>query len=428
MKEIKKIAILGANGTMGSLSGGLFAQAGITCIFFARSPEKAQRGIENAVKQARSDVLREYIIPKTYESLEEEIPQCDWILEAVAENLPLKREYFRRIDGLRKRDSIISTISSSLSIEDMAEECSDDFKAHFMGVHFFNPPGKLLANELVFLSQNSEKLKSFVADFCKRVLMRVNIAVYNRPGFAGNRIGFQLLNEAARYAEKYGVEEIDYLIGPYTGRALAPLATIDLVGLDVHKEIVNNIYQNVQDERHDSFQLPEYVQKMLDKKMLGNKNREAGGFYRYSEKKEKYALDPLNIQFKSMKNTKHEVIENIKTHIHDGNYKKAVDLIKYGKSDEISLVKQFILGYISYSYSRIGEVTPVEEDIHGIDRVMSYGFSWLPPSAWVDYFGGPRETVKLLDKYDMPVPQHLKNTPEERQCRIPEVTKYFVAH
>ena len=85
------MAVLGANGTMGSLSGGIFAQAGIRCIFFARSMEKAQKGIENAVKQARSDVLREYIIPKTYDSLEREIPECDWILEAVAEKLPLKQ-------------------------------------------------------------------------------------------------------------------------------------------------------------------------------------------------------------------------------------------------------------------------------------------------------------------------------------------------
>ena len=427
MKEIKKVAVLGANGTMGSLSGGLFAQAGITCIYFARSQEKAQGGIENAVKQARSEVLRKYIVPKTYESLEEEIPQCDWILEAVAENLPLKREYFHAVDRFRKKESVVSTISSSLSIEDMAEECSDDFKSHFMGVHFFNPPGKLFANELVFHPKNSAALKSFVSDFCERVLMRVNIVTYNRPGFAGNRIGFQLLNEAARFAEKYGVEEIDYFIGPYTGRTLAPLATIDLVGLDVHKEIVNNIYQNVQDERHDSFQLPDYVKKMLDKKMLGNKSREAGGFYRYSEKKEKYTLDPLNLEFKPVKNTKHEVIENIKTHIHDGNYQEAVDLIKHGQSDELSLVKHFILGYISYSYSRIGEVTPVEEGIHGIDRVMSYGFSWLPPSAWVDYFGGPRETIKLLDKSNMHVPRQLKDIHDEKVCRIPEVTKYLVA-
>ena len=111
--EIKKAAILGANGTMGSLSGGIFAQAGIPCVFFARSVEKAQKGIENAVRQARSDVLREFIVPRSYEDLKKELSDCDWVMEAVAEELPLKREFFRAVDGLRKKGSVVSTISSS---------------------------------------------------------------------------------------------------------------------------------------------------------------------------------------------------------------------------------------------------------------------------------------------------------------------------
>jgi len=427
MDRIKKMAVLGANGTMGSLSGGIFAQAGITCIFFARSPEKAQRGIENAVKQARSDVLRDCIIPKTYDALEEELPDCDWILEAVAESLPLKREYFSKVDRFQKKDSIVSTISSSLSIEDMAKECSDDFKSHFMGVHFFNPPGKLLANEIIFHPNNSKEVKSFVSDFCEKMLRRVNIVTYNTPGFAGNRIGFQLLNEATIYAEKYGVEKIDYLLGPYTGRTLPPLATVDLVGLDVHKEIVSNIYEHVNDERHDTFKIPRYVQKMIDKKMLGTKSGGVGGFYRFNDKNEKLAIEPLSLNYKETEHFVDELIEKIKLHLHDGDYKKAINLIKNEQSDKIKLVKHFILGYISYSYSRIGEVTPPEIGIHGIDRVMSYGFSWLPPSAWVDFLGGPRETMKLIEKSDLPVPEQLKNLPEGRHCRIPEVTKYFIA-
>jgi 3-hydroxyacyl-CoA dehydrogenase len=427
MNGIKQMAVLGANGTMGSLSGGIFAQAGVLCYFFARSMEKAQRGIENAVQQARSDVVREYIIPKTYDSLEAELPECDWVLEAVAENLPLKREYFRKVDRHRKRGSMVATISSSLSIEEMAEECSNDFKAHFMGVHFFNPPGKLLANELIFHSKNTDTLKASVSEFCEKRLGRVNIITCDTPGFAGNRIGFQFLNEAALYAEKLGVGEIDYLLGPQTGRVLPPLATIDLVGLDVHHEVVTNIYKRTHDERHDTFQIPAYMDRMIERKMLGTKSGELGGFYRKTQDKQRLAIDTSSLEPKPVKKMNNSLIEKIKLHLHDGYYRNAIDLIKKERSEELSLVRHFILGYISYSFARIGEVTPAESGIHGIDRVMSYGFSWFPPSAWVDYLGGPRETIRLIEKSDLPVPKQLKNFPEEKICRIPEVTKYLIA-
>ena len=428
MIAIKKVAVLGANGTMGSLSGGIYAQAGIRCVYFARSLEKAQRGIENAVKQARSDVIRDCIVPKTYESLEEELPDCDWIVEAVAENLELKRAYYQRVDASRKEGSIVSTLSSGLSIEDMTMGCSDDFKAHFMGVHFFNPPGKLLANELIFHPSNTAELKKDVYEFSEKVLRRVNIVTCNEPGFAGNRIGFQFLNEAALYAEKYGVERMDYLLGPFTGRALPPLATIDLVGLDVHKAIVDNIYEKVNDERHDTFRIPDYVQRMIDKKMFGLKSGPAGGFYRYNEMKEKLALNPSSLEHEHLENRRIDSIERIKMHLHDGEYKKAVSLIQNDNSDPMSTIRHFIAGYIAYSYARIGEVTPAEYGIHGIDRVMSYGFSWLPPSAWVDFLGGPKETIKLLEQSGFAIPEQLKSTDEVKQCRIPEVTKFFIAY
>jgi hypothetical protein len=273
----------------------------------------------------------------------------------------------------------------------------------------------------------SFQFRAFIEDFCDRVLRRVNIVTYNKPGFAGNRIGFQLLNEAARYAEKHGVEKIDYLIGPYTGRALSPLATIDLVGIDVHKEIVNNIYEQVQDERHQSFKLPEYIQKMVRSNLLGKKSGENGGFYRYRKKGEKLTIQPLTFEYKKIDKMKNDAVEKMKLHIHDGEYRNAVELFKRLESEEISIVKHFILGYISYSFFRIGEVTSSQMGIQGIDKALAYGFSWLPPSAWVDYLGGPKETMKLLEKSSIPVPEQLKKMPEARLCRIPEVTKYFIA-
>ncbi len=421
------MAVLGANGTMGSLSGGIFAQAGIPCLFFARSIEKAREGIERAVDQARSDVLRDFIAPRTYDELAGEAAGCDWILEAVAEDLDLKREYYRLIDRHRKPGGIVTTISSSLSIEELAAECSADFQAHFAGVHFFNPPGRLPANEIIFHPRSSKELRAFLPDFCRKALRRVNIVACDRPGFAGNRIGFQLLNEAAIYAEKYGTETIDYLLGPYTGRAMPPLETIDLVGLDVHREVVQNIHDRTDDERRDSFVLPPYLRKMIDNRWLGRKSGRLGGFYRPAENRERLALEPGRLDHARPAGGKNDLVEKVKEHIHDGGYREAIRLIKEDWSEEMALVKHFLLGYVAYSYARIGEVTPAEAGIDGIDRVMAYGFSWLPPSAWVDFFGGPRETVELLDRCRLPVPRPLANAPEGRQCRIPEVTRYLCA-
>jgi 3-hydroxyacyl-CoA dehydrogenase len=426
MRAIENVAVIGGNGTMGSLSGGLFAQAGIHCIFFAPSVRDAQGGIENAVRQARSDAIREYIRPESFDALEPLLPKCNWVLEAVSEDLALKQSFNRRVDLSRKRGSIVSSMSSGLSIEDLAAGCSDDFRAHFMGVHFFNPPGSLLACELTAHPDNDEGVKALVYDFCERVLRRVNIVTNNCPAFAGNRIGFQFLNEAALYAEEHGVETVDYLLGPFTGRAIPPLATIDHVGLDVHRAIVDNIYRNSNDERHESFRIPGYVQRMIDGGMLGRKSGSDGGFYRYNEKKHRLAIDPSTLEHGKLKGCSIEVVERIKRHIHDGEYRSAVSLIQTDDSEPMRIVRRFIAGYIAYSYSRIGEVTPEEHGIHGIDRVMAHGFSWFPPSAWVDVLGGPGETARFLEQSGYTPPGQLSG--HGRQCRIPEVYRYLIAY
>ncbi|MBN2323040.1 MAG: 3-hydroxyacyl-CoA dehydrogenase family protein [Spirochaetes bacterium] len=427
MREIKKVAVLGANGAMGSRSGGIFAQAGVRCLFFARTKQKAVSGIDNAVDQARSDVLRNYIVPKTYDELESEVSGCDWIFEALGEDQSLKQRYYERLDGALKRGTIVSTVSSSLSIEKLVEARSDDFRSHFMGIHFFNPPGKLPANEVIYHPDNTETLKEFTARFCRDRLYRINVEAHNRPGFAGNRIGFCFLNEAVRYAEKYGVGVVDYLLGPYTGRALPPLATIDLVGLDVYKAIVDYIYANTDDERHDVFAIPPYAELMKEKGLLGRKGKTGSGFYQKDEDGGRMVLSPRTLSYGRPDEIEAGFIEDAKRLLHDGEYTKAVDLIKKERSEEGGIVRHFILGYVAYSYARIGEVTPSAYGIHGIDKVMAYGFSWLPPSGWVDLLGGPKETLRMMKKEGIEIPKSLEAQKEDARCLIHDIPKYLIA-
>lgn len=426
MEKIKKVGILGASGNMGSLSGGIFAQAGIECVYFARSVEKAKAGMDAAVGQARSDVLKDVMKACSYDDLEKEIPDCDWIFEGLAEDMNIKNEYFSRIEKIRKKGSIVSTVSSGLSIRAMAEGRDDDFRAHFMGTHFYNPPGKLPANELIFHPDVKKDTQKFVIQFCENVLRRVNIVTNDVPAFAGNRIGFQLLNEAAQYAEKYGVEKIDYLLGPYTGRAMAPLATIDLVGLDVHKAIVDNVVANVKDERMETYKMPAYMQTMIDRGMLGRKARGQGGFFNRDENKNKTVLDIQSLTFKGLEGYKLDWVEKVKGLIYDGLYSQAVNIIKTQTGPEADIVRHFILGYISYSYSRVGEVTPLEDGIHGIDKVMSSGFSWMPPAGWVDFLGGNEETAELIKKAKLPVPKALSKGGKKSKCKLKDTSRFLI--
>ncbi len=425
--SIKKVGVLGASGNMGSLSGGIFAQANIECIFFARTLDKAKAGLEAAVGQARSDVLRRYIRTVSYDELEKEIPSCDWIFEGLAEDMAIKNEFFAKIEKYKKADAIVSTVSSGLSIRKMGEGRSEEFRKNFMGTHFYNPPGKLPANELIFHPDVPKETRKFVYDFCEKVLRRVNIITEDTAAFAGNRIGFQLLNDAAIYAEKHGVDKIDYLLGPYTGRALPPLATIDLVGLDVHKAIVDNVVQHIQDERIDTYKMPAYMQKMIDAGMLGRKAKGKGGYFNRDAEKNKTTLQIADLSFAATKKEKIDWVEKTKQSIQDGLYSKAIEQIKNAPGEEGKIVRYFILGYVAYSFARIGEVTPEVDGIHGIDRVMSSGFSWLPPSGWVDLFGGVKATCALIESAGLSAPIQLKSIKDKGKiCRVADVSKFLV--
>lgn len=429
--SIKTVAVLGANGQMGSLSGCLFAQAELEVFYLSRSVEKSKRGIETAVQQVRSQEIAHYMTPLNYDRMEEAISRADWIFEAVSENFDLKREFYERIDAIRKPNSIVSTVSSGLSIEKLAEGRSDDFRKHFLGTHFYNPPTKLPAAERIAHRDTDPEVIQFVDRFMEKALRRVVIPTHDTPAFAGNRIGFQLLNEAATLAEEIGIAQIDYLLGPYTGRAMPPLAIIDLVGLDVHKAIVDNIYENTQDERHETFRLPNYVSKMIQLGQLGNKTPGKGGFYKEGAGGERLVLDPETEDYLPVEKVELGFVEAAKKHLHVGEYPQAFQILREARCEEADLVRKVMAGYVSYAFSRVGEVTPASDGMKGIDAVMAYGFSWAPPSAIVDAMGGPEIALEWIDRYRFARPPYLEEQVKQGGARKlysdPNVGRYFIA-
>jgi 3-hydroxyacyl-CoA dehydrogenase len=412
-REIRKVVVLGANGAMGAGGGEVFAAAGIDTVFLARTRDKAQSGLKRAEKLAKSEALARHITVGSYEEdLARVVPDADLIYEAVSEDLALKQVYFEKIDALRKPDAIIATVSSGLSIAAMASGRSESFAKHLLGIHFFNPPNVIVGCELIPHAGTDPKVTEWISGLLRGKLGRELVQTTDTPAFCGNRVGFKVLNECAQLAEKYGVAYIDALLGPHTGRAMAPLATIDFVGWDVHRAIVDNLYAHTQDEAHDAFAMPRYMSDLIARGALGDKTPEHGGFARRGDKgKANLILDPTSGAHTASAVEVPAVARKMKALHHTGRYREAFDLFAEDKSADAELMRRVILGYLSYGLNRVGEVV---EKVVDVDRIMGFGFNWAPPSALVDILGA-RRTVKLLEAAQLPVPRVVTDAAERNQ-------------
>jgi 3-hydroxyacyl-CoA dehydrogenase len=435
MLNIQRVVILGANGTMGAGSAEVFAAGGCDVMLLARSTEKAREGLVGAQNMAKSLRIADRMAVGTYDGdFDEAISKADLIFEALAEDLEIKKTFFERVDRHRQPDSIVATVSSGLSITDMATPCSESFRRNFLGIHLFNPPNVIVGTEVIPHAGTDAQLVPAIVEMLERRFGRVVTLCRDLPAFAGNRVGFKVLNECAQLAAKHGVAFIDYLIGPYTGRAMAPLATVDLVGWDVHRAIVDNIHANTRDEAHDAFALPPYVAELIEEGHLGNKTPERGGFYRRTKEDGKtvnLVLDPKSGGYRSPADVTIEpvrFVEEMRELHHIGRYADAFKIFLAATGPEADLARRVILGYVSYALNRVGDGEVVREP-RDVDRIMGFGFNWAPPSVLVDVMGA-KETARAIEKAGLPVPKVLASArPGERMFREPGVNvgRFFVA-
>ncbi|BDA80028.1 3-hydroxyacyl-CoA dehydrogenase [Leptospira kobayashii] len=414
MREIKTVTILGANGAMGSGSAGVIAAFGGAKVhMLARDVEKAKQGIEAAVSSVKTDTIRGRMIPGSYDAdLEKAVAESDWVFELVAESYEVKEPINARIAKARRPGTIVSTVSSGLSIGRLAKAYDEDGQKHYYGTHFFNPPYKMILCELVTHAGNDKKVTKALGEYLDKVLGRAVVYTNDTPAFAGNRIGFQLMNEVAHFAEKYadkgGIALLDEIISGYTGRAMSPLATADFVGLDVHKAIVDNIYDNTKDEAHETFKLPGYFQKLIDEGKLGMKS--GSGLTKVVKhadgKREKFVYNIKTGAYDPYPKFDIPFIKQARLKIKESDYKGAMEIVKTANGFEADIARYFIGRYISYSLSLVGEVVETKEMTDG---AMGFGFNWVPASALVDFLGGPKETIKMLETSKLPVPKILSD-------------------
>lgn len=406
---IRKAVVLGA-GTMGARIAAHFANAGLPCVLLdivppdlksdAPASERnrfARNGLE-AAKKARptaffSAALAEKISIGNFEDDLARCAEADWIIEVVAENLEIKRSLLSRVAQFRKPGTIVTTNTSGLPVQLIAEGMPEEFQQHWAGTHFFNPPRYLKLVEIIPGSKTSPDVVETLSDFCDRRLGKGVVVAKDSPNFIANRIGtFSMLN-ALRLMNELGmtVEEVDACTGPAVGwPKSATFRTADIVGLDVLVHVVKNIYETApNDESRERYKVPALVEEMTKRGWLGDKTGQ--GFYKKLKgggEKEILTLDVQAMEYRPRQKAKFASLEAGKL-IDDTQQRLRTlvgPILDGQKGDK---AQQFLWGALSetclYASRRVPEIS---DNVADVDRAMRWGFGWeLGPFEIIDALG-----------------------------------------
>ena len=383
--KIGTVTVIGVTGTMGANIAGIFASFGNAKVYcVGRDIEKVYKTIPRIVKSVKADSIASNLIPADFSSLENCVRESDLVFESSKEDINVKMEIATRVGNALQQHAISGTGSSGLSITKIAECYPEKLRSHVFGIHMFNPPYTLPLCEVTPTRYSDPSLKEELEVYLKNKLHRTVVEVKDSPAFLGNRLGFQFINEALQFAEKYkdngGIDYIDALLGPFTGRTMAPLITSDFVGLDVHKAIVDNIYANTHDYAHESFVFPDFASKLVSKGNLGRKS--GSGLYKtikYENGLKRQTVYDINTGlYRDVIPYVFPFADKMKKHIAVGDYQKAFECLINNHSQEAEICLSFLLKYIVYSLFATEEVG---YEITAADDVMATGFNWCPPLA-----------------------------------------------
>jgi 3-hydroxyacyl-CoA dehydrogenase len=421
MKRINRVAILGA-GTMGARIAAHFANAGVPSYLLDIVPPDADAPARNKIAAAGLDAARKskpaafmdaalarLVTVGNFEDDLKKLAEVDWIIEAVVENLDLKRALLRKVEAIRKPGTIITTNTSGLPVGKIAEGFSDDFRLSWFGTHFFNPPRYMRLLELIPTPDADRGLIAAVSHFCDVRLGKGVVLAKDTPNFIGNRIGtFSVLNVTRLMQEMdLSIEDIDALTGQAVGwPKSATFRTIDLVGLDILSHVVGNMTANVHDERSD-LGLPDFFNQMIQRKWLGDKTK--GGFYKKvktgeGKEGERMALDWKTLEYHPRQRPKFAALDMAKNVDDTGARLRMLLGLEGSASQKGDKAGAFLWLALSdlwtYSANRVPEIS---DSILEIDRAMRLGFNWeLGPFELWDA-AGVEATVARMKKEGKPV-------------------------
>lgn len=419
---IRRAAVLGA-GVMGSKIALHLANVGIPTLLLDVVPTEltpqeqkagltlesptvrnriAQNLFQTALKSSPSPVYHDKVASLiTVGNFEDDLPKiatCDWVIEAVVEDLSIKRALYQRIEPLRKPGSLITTNTSGIPIHLLSESRSEDFRKHFCGTHFFNPPRYLPLLEIIPSPDTSEEVIRFLMHFGERILGKETVLCKDTPAFIANRIGVFAIMHLMHLMEKYGlsVEEVDQFTGPVIGHPKsATFRTADVVGIDTLVKVAKGLYAHTHDEQHEVFKLPGYLEKMVAQGLIGEKAQK--GFYtkiKTDQGSEIYSLDLKTLTYQPKRKVSSPLLQTLKN---TESLPKRLALI--AQSDQAQFLKENLYALFSYVSHRLGEIA---DEIYQIDTAIRAGFGWTlgPFEKWDAVGVGP--TVEAMEKAGYP--------------------------
>jgi 3-hydroxyacyl-CoA dehydrogenase len=423
MKPIHKVAVLGA-GTMGARIAAHFANAGVPSYLFDIVPADADGPARNKIAAAGLDAARKskpaafmdaslarLVTIGNFDDDLKRLADADWIIEAVVENLELKRALLRKVEAVRKPGTIITTNTSGLPVGKIVEGFSDDFRRSWFGTHFFNPPRYMRLLEIIPTPETDHAAMNAVAHFCDLHLGKGIVLAKDTPNFIGNRIGtFSVLNVMRLMQEMdLSIEDVDALTGQAVGwPRSATFRTIDLVGLDILGHVVSNMEKaGGHDGQPHTSQLPDFYKQMIERKWLGDKTK--GGFYKKVKhgkggEDERLALDWKTLEYHPRHKPKFPALDMAKNVEQTGPRVKMLLGLDGSGPQKNDRAGAFLWSALSDLWNYSANCIPeISDSIVEIDRAMRLGFNWeLGPFELWDA-AGVEATVERMKKEDRPV-------------------------
>ena len=399
-RRIKKVAVVGS-GIMGSGIACHFANIGVEVLLLDIVPRELNDKEKQQGKTLNDKAVRNRIVNDALQAslksnpspiyhpefakrintgnLEDDIAKVkdvDWIIEVVVERLDIKQQVFENLEKHRTPGTLISSNTSGIPIQFMTKGRSDDFKKHFCGTHFFNPPRYLKLLEIIPGPDTSQEVLDFLNEYGEKFLGKTTVIAKDTPAFIGNRIGIFSIMSLFHMVKDMDmtIEEVDKLTGPVIGRPKsATFRTVDVVGLDTLVHVANGLYDNVpKDERHELFKLPDFIEKMMENKWLGSKTGQ--GFYKKIKHKdgssEIQSLDLNTLEYREKQSAKFSTLEKT----------KSIDVVAdrfsvlvNGEDKAGEFYRKNFAALFAYVQHRIPEIT---DALYKIDDAMKAGFGW----------------------------------------------------
>lgn len=399
-RRINKVAVIGS-GIMGSGIACHFANIGVEVLLLDIVPRELndaekKKGLTLEDKVVRNRIVntdlqkaiksnpaplyhKDFAKRITTGNLEDDISKvntADWIIEVVVERLDIKKQVFENLDKHRKPGTLITSNTSGIPIKFMSEGRSEDFQKHFCGTHFFNPPRYLKLFEIIPGPKTSPEVLEFLNGYGEKFLGKTTVVAKDTPAFIGNRIGIFGIQSLFHQVKEMGltVEEVDKLTGPVIGRPKsATFRTVDVVGLDTLVHVAKGIHENVpEDEEHGIFQIPGFIDTMMENKWLGSKSGQ--GFYKKVKNddgsSEILSLDLDTLEYKKSKKASFATLEKTKS---VGTVTDRFPILIAGEDNAGEFYRKNFGAMFAYVSKRIPEIT---DELYKIDDAMKAGFGW----------------------------------------------------